>query len=98
LRPGEKLYEELLVGDNVTGTNHPMIMRAEEEYLSEKELDAFLVELEVACETHDCERIQKIMLAAVSGFVAQDGISDAIWCRRLAVNGKANNILRGNFL
>lgn len=38
LRPGEKLYEELLIGDNVEGTEHPLIMRANEEYLSAEEL------------------------------------------------------------
>ena len=34
LRPGEKLYEELLIGESVTGTEHPKILRAEEETLS----------------------------------------------------------------
>lgn len=39
LRPGEKLYEELLLGDNVSGTDHPMIMRAEEEFLEGESCD-----------------------------------------------------------
>ncbi|GAA5316984.1 MAG: nucleoside-diphosphate sugar epimerase/dehydratase [Candidatus Pelagadaptatus aseana] len=42
LRPGEKLYEELLIGDNVTGTKHPRIMRAEEKFISWEKTKEFL--------------------------------------------------------
>lgn len=82
LRPGEKLYEELLVGDNVAGTEHPMIMRAEEDYLSEPELDAMLVRLASACDSNDCASIKQVLEEAVSGFKSSDGISDAIWTKR----------------
>lgn len=82
LRPGEKLYEELLVGDNVRGTEHPMIMRAEEEYLSESQLDSFLGRLEAACNSNDCEAIKQVLEEAVSGFKSSYGISDAIWTKR----------------
>ena len=97
LRPGEKLYEELLVGDNVTGTDHSMIMRAEEEFLYEEVLDEYLEMLEVACEAHDCARIQEILLAAVTGFDAKDGISDAIWHRRSARRAAMDNVVTGSF-
>ncbi|MEE8056633.1 MAG: nucleoside-diphosphate sugar epimerase/dehydratase [Pseudomonadales bacterium] len=97
LRPGEKLYEELLVGDNVTSTGHPMIMRAEEEYLPEKEIDSFLVALADACEAHDCPMIQEILLAAVTGFDAKDGISDAIWRRRSVRKAAVDNVVQGSF-
>jgi FlaA1/EpsC-like NDP-sugar epimerase len=100
LRPGEKLYEELLVGNNVTGTGHSKIMRAEEELLGEEEIDAHIKVLEQACDSNDCELIQATLLAAVSGFVAKDGISDAIWQRR-AENGfakhGAENVVTGIF-
>jgi FlaA1/EpsC-like NDP-sugar epimerase len=100
LRPGEKLYEELLVGDNVTGTGHPKIMRAEEELLAEEEVDGHIKVLELACDSNDCELIQATLLAAVRGFVAKDGISDAIWQRR-AENGFAKrevkNVVTGIF-
>lgn len=99
LRPGEKLYEELLLGENVLGTGHPKIMRAEEVFLTETVLDKHLSELRLACENNDCERIQQILLEAVSGFDAKDGISDAMWCRRLE-NGsiaQLNNIVEGSF-
>ncbi len=97
LRPGEKLYEELLVGDNVTGTGHPMIMRAEEDFLTEETIDAFLADLAQACEEHDCATIQEILLAAVSGFDVKDGISDAIWCRRSSRNAPVDNVVTGSF-
>ncbi len=82
LRPGEKLYEELLLSTHVTGTGHPKILRAEEEQLSEKEIDQHLRLLESACNTNDCDVIQTILTAAVSGFNARDGISDAMWQKR----------------
>jgi len=89
LRPGEKLYEELLLGDNVTGTGHPKIMRAEEQRLSEEEVDKFTEELQRACEQHDCDAIQSILLNVVDGFDAKDGISDAFWLRQLDNGGGA---------
>ena len=48
LRPAEKLYEELLIGENVSGTDHPRIMRAREDYLPSEELYVLLGDLEVA--------------------------------------------------
>lgn len=83
LRPGEKLYEELILGTNVTGTGHPKIMRAEEELLSEEDIDSFTIALKAACDNNDCEAIQTILLNVVDGFNAKDGISDAHWNRRL---------------
>lgn len=82
LRPGEKLYEELLVGDNVTGTEHPMIMRAEEDSLTEAVLDTLLARLTGACDSNDCHTIKEVLEEAVSGFKSSDGISDAIWKKR----------------
>ena len=97
LRPGEKLYEELLVGDNVTGTGHPMIMRAHEVFLPETVLNGYLSELREACIKHDCSGIQRILLAAVNGFDAKDGISDAIWTRRSKRIGLVDNVVTGSF-
>ena len=100
LRPGEKLYEELLLGDKVLGTGHPKIMRADEDFLAEQVIDQHLSALRSACDSNDCEAIQRILLEAVSGFDAKDGISDAMWCRRLK-NGSvtaASNIVEGAFI
>jgi FlaA1/EpsC-like NDP-sugar epimerase len=68
LRPGEKLYEELLIGENVVGTEHPKIMRAHEERLTEAQLEAVLAGLEAAMQQGDCETGRQWLQQAVSGF------------------------------
>nr|WP_235015436.1 UDP-N-acetylglucosamine 4,6-dehydratase family protein [Oceanicoccus sp. KOV_DT_Chl] len=102
LRPGEKLYEELLIGDNVTGTGHPKIMRAEEDLLSEEEIDSYVEALKVACDSNDCESIQAILQRAVKEFEPVDGISDAIWLRRMEQGliepaDELDNVVEGHF-
>jgi len=68
LRPGEKLYEELLIGESVTGTDHPKIMRAEEETLSWQELKPLIDRLAQACKSANSEEIRQVLLSAVAGF------------------------------
>ena len=68
LRPGEKLYEELLIGDEVIGTSHPKIMRALEETLSSKELKAVLSELHESIGNSDYLQTQRLLQSAVSGY------------------------------
>lgn len=62
LRPGEKLYEELLIGDNVTGTEHSRIMRAEEKSLSWKETQVFLNDLYAACHEFKCDSVKNLLM------------------------------------
>lgn len=76
LRPGEKLYEELLIGDNVSGTEHPMIMRASEEYLAWDELSQILRHLLQLAEHCDCEEIRKVLRGTVNGYQPQSDIVD----------------------
>ncbi len=68
LRPGEKLYEELLIGDNVNATEHPKIMRASEESLPWSELQALLTTLEMISGQGDCERIRSLLMKVVQGY------------------------------
>ncbi len=68
LRPGEKLYEELLIGANVTGTEHPKIMRAHEEFLSAEQLQLLLRQMAGALARDDSHEARKILQQAVSGF------------------------------
>jgi FlaA1/EpsC-like NDP-sugar epimerase len=82
LRPGEKLFEELLLGVNVSGTGHPMIMRAEEEYPALDDLLAWLDRLEALCDQMDCDGIRDILLAAVSGFEEHVAVHDRVWKRQ----------------
>ncbi|MES2624329.1 MAG: nucleoside-diphosphate sugar epimerase/dehydratase [Pseudomonadota bacterium] len=76
LRPGEKLYEELLIGEQVTGTDHPKIMRAEEDFLSWQELESLLLRLEKACEALDQVQIREVLSEAIGGFVSKEVATD----------------------
>ena len=67
LKPGEKLYEELLVGGDVTGTEHRKIMRAEERFLPWSELRGGLNTIEQACDTFDYEAIMTFIEGLVEG-------------------------------
>ncbi|MDP6674729.1 MAG: nucleoside-diphosphate sugar epimerase/dehydratase, partial [Gammaproteobacteria bacterium] len=79
LRPAEKLFEELLIGTNVLGTEHPMIMRAMEESLPWEQLQTFLDKLMDAIQSFDCQRSRDILLASVDGYEPNNGIDDLIW-------------------
>ncbi|NOZ53427.1 MAG: polysaccharide biosynthesis protein [Gammaproteobacteria bacterium] len=79
LRPGEKLYEELLIGDNVSGTDHPRIMRAKELEIPWEELSKILVTLETASVAFDSEKVRNILKTMVSGYVPQCDIVDPVW-------------------
>ena len=79
LRPGEKLYEELLIGDNVSSTEHPQIMRAQEDSLSSEELEQYLRELDEAEKTGDVSALREILKQAVSGFTPEREISDIVY-------------------
>ena len=80
LRPGEKLYEELLIGgDNVTKTAHSRIMTAEEEYLPFEQLSNVLVELEQACKKADYMAIRQILLSVPTGFQPTTEIVDVLY-------------------
>jgi FlaA1/EpsC-like NDP-sugar epimerase len=61
LRDGEKLYEELLIGNNPEPTDHSRIMKANEDYLQWEEISPLLGELEVAMNASDSERLRMIV-------------------------------------
>ena len=82
LRPGEKLYEELLIGDNVSPTGHPMIMRANEECLSWAELKTVLTDLLAAVECDDYDQVRKLLRETVSGYTPDGEIVDWIHLQR----------------
>ncbi len=79
LRPGEKLHEELLLGTNVEGTGHPMIMRAEEECLPYTQIHEYLETLMEYCDTLDCDGITAVLKDAVSGFGNHEVRYDHLW-------------------
>jgi FlaA1/EpsC-like NDP-sugar epimerase len=69
LRPGEKLYEELLIGDDPSPTDHPRIMKAHEEFLPWKDLEAQLETLRDAATREDVDAIKSVLTACVHGYV-----------------------------
>lgn len=71
LRPGEKLYEELLIGDNPEPTNHPRIMKARESFMTWDELDLLLAELNQAISRNDEFAIKDILSLMVAGYASQ---------------------------
>jgi len=79
LRPGEKLYEELLIGDNVSVTGNPMIMRAEEEMLVWDDLKLILDGLELAVDSGDQGKLRQLLIKAVPGFKPQSDITDILY-------------------
>jgi len=79
LRPGEKLYEELLVGNNVIGTTHPMIMRAEEHMIPWERLGPVVEELDRACRDFDNKKVRSTLLETVDGYCPQCDIIDPVW-------------------
>jgi FlaA1/EpsC-like NDP-sugar epimerase len=76
LRPGEKLYEELLIGDNVSGTEHPRIMKANESCLSLDELEQVIADLGTACVGNDSRKIVEVLHRCVSGFKPNHDVCD----------------------
>jgi len=69
LRPGEKLYEELLIGENVSNTEHDLIMRAMEEMVEWRKLNQMLKHLEKASNDEIEENIHKALIKIVPSFV-----------------------------
>ncbi len=76
LRPGEKLFEELLIGENVSGTTHQKILRAEEDSLSYEEMNANIEVLKKTIQSYDILAIRKLLLAQVNGYKPIDNIVD----------------------
>ena len=81
LRTGEKLYEELLIGENVTETLHPRIMRAEEHVIEWEDLNNLLASLKLAHSNDDFAAIRDLLKQAVTGFNPQCQISDILYQR-----------------
>lgn len=80
LRPGEKLYEELLIGDNVEASDHPRILRANEQSLSWDEMEKLLGLLDDACQRFAIDELRQLLLDAPTGYAPlDDRICDVIW-------------------
>lgn len=88
LRPGEKLYEELLIGDNVSPTEHPMIMRADEEHLPWESFKGVIGSLLDAVARDDYVQVRELLRETVNGYVPECEIVDLIHQQRLTHPGR----------
>jgi UDP-N-acetyl-D-galactosamine dehydrogenase len=79
LRPGEKLYEELLIGDNPLPTSHPRIMKAHEEFLPWDELESELNILNSALESNNVPFIRTLLKELVPGYQPESEVVDWVW-------------------
>ena len=82
LRPGEKLYEELLIGENVSTTENEKIMRVKEEMLEWDDLQQYLLDLELAIKLEDHIKIRDIFLNTVAGYNPENEIFDPMYLQR----------------
>ncbi|MCL1067051.1 polysaccharide biosynthesis protein [Shewanella olleyana] len=94
LRPGEKLYEELLIGDDVTGTEHERIMTANEINLDWSEYSIILDCLDTACHEFNHEEIREILLKTPTGFNPTDGICDLVYQQKNSLDSDFKNVIK----
>jgi FlaA1/EpsC-like NDP-sugar epimerase len=78
LRPGEKLYEELLIGDNVSSTSHPLVMRANESLLEFALVEKLVRKIELACVNNDSDALRMLLISTVNEFEPQCGNEDLL--------------------
>jgi FlaA1/EpsC-like NDP-sugar epimerase len=84
LRPGEKLYEELLIGNNPTPTSHPRIMKADEDFMPWQELEQRLSALEMALNVNDVSTVRLMLEQLVSGYTPNGEIVDWVYVEQEA--------------
>ncbi len=84
LRPGEKLYEELLIGDNPQPTQHARILRAHEIFKPWDELHEVLSMLDTAMQAHDMRSIRALLTQNIHGYRAADDIVDWVHSNKMA--------------
>lgn len=79
LRPGEKLYEELLIGDNPSTTSHPRIMKAREISLPWADVEQILGKIDQYSYLFDCQSVREVLIKAPLGYTPSSEISDSVW-------------------
>ncbi|WP_428031362.1 polysaccharide biosynthesis protein [Ancylobacter sp.] len=92
LRPGEKLYEELLIGGTAQPTEHPRIMTTVDRSLSLSELERVLAQLKAACDAQDIPEVRAILREAPTGYVPEGGIVDPCWQPRAAAPSEKRSV------
>ncbi|HEX5460822.1 MAG TPA: nucleoside-diphosphate sugar epimerase/dehydratase [Steroidobacteraceae bacterium] len=89
LRSAEKLFEELLIGNNVGGTQHLMIMRAMEKNLPWSQMREILERLNAAIDASDCRRAVAVLREAVPEYQPIETLRDHVWTSKASKGGAA---------
>lgn len=92
LRPGEKLFEELLIGQNVQKTHHERIMTATEVMLPWSELENILSKIDIACHAFNHEAIREILLEAPTAFAPSSELVDLLYLAKKAQKSQDLNL------
>jgi FlaA1/EpsC-like NDP-sugar epimerase len=88
LRPGEKLYEELLIGNNPQATQHPRIMKANEKFLPWSELQPMITALRIAAVNGDVMMMRSMLQLLVPEYQPDEEVVDWVYQERMAQAGK----------
>ena len=79
LRDGEKLYEELLIGNDATKTSHELIFKANEEKMEWKEIERLIEEFKEAVQDRNEKRVHDLLIGSISGYKPHSGLKDLIY-------------------
>ena len=82
LRPGEKLFEELLIGEDVTGTEHTRILKAKEQCLSMQDMNTLLLEIKSCITNRDAVKLRELLISAPTGYQPNSELEDSLWKAR----------------
>ena len=82
LRPGEKLHEELAIGNKIVGTGHPMILRANESFIPWATLEGLLADIRAAGIAQDCRRMLELLKRCVEDYEPAEDVADLVWQER----------------
>jgi FlaA1/EpsC-like NDP-sugar epimerase len=95
LRPGEKLYEELLIGENVSPTTHPLIMSADEETSNWGQVLDFIDQFKLSIEANDVDAARMLLVEAVKEYSPQCDVADLVQGKlsRTSSEARKSNIL-----
>ena len=79
LRPGEKLYEELLIGDNPQSTEHPKIQKINDPFMPFEQLDNELIILKDLLDKYEISKVKKLLQKLVKSYNSNSKIVDHIY-------------------
>jgi len=93
LRPGEKLYEELLIGNNPEKTSHKKINKAQDSTISFKELDLELKNLEILLNENNISNVKNFLKKIVKSYKSNSDIIDHLHLENLSLENQKNKVI-----